>query len=130
MPLPIIGAIVGGIVELGRTIGGGILEKSKIKTQGKIDIKKAKIASKIKRFDQLGEMDVEAMKGMQFSWKDEYILVLMSIPLIMAFIPGLEEHVKKSFDIINNLPEWYRWSWMGIVTATYGLRTWTGWKKS
>jgi len=127
--LPIIGGIISGVVSLGKTIGGGIIERSKIKTQGKIDIRKAKIASKIKRFDQLGEMDVAAMKGMQFSWKDEYILVLMSIPLIMAFIPGLEEHVKKSFAIINNLPEWYRWSWMGIVTATYGLRTWTGWKK-
>lgn len=129
MPLPLIGAIIGGVVELGRSIGGGILERSKLKAKGKIEIKKAKIRSQIKRWDRLAEMDIEAMKGMQFSWKDEYILVLMSIPLILAFVPGLEWHVKQSFAIINNLPEWYRWSWMGIVTATYGLRTWTGWKK-
>jgi hypothetical protein len=129
MPLPLIGAIIGGIVELGRTVGGGILERSKLKAKGKIEVKKAKIRSQIKRWDRLADMDVEGMKGMAFSWKDEYILVLMSIPLILAFVPGLEPHVKQSFEIINNLPEWYRWSWMGIVTATYGLRTWTGWKK-
>ena len=127
--LPIIGGIISGIVSLGKTIGGGILEKSKIKAEGKIEIKKAKIKSEVRRLELRGEMDLSAMKGMQFSWKDEYILVLMSIPLILAFIPPMTPHVKDGFGIINELPEWYRWSWMGIVTATYGLRTWTGWKK-
>jgi hypothetical protein len=59
MPIPLIGGIITGIVELGKTIGGGIIERSKIKAEGKIAIKKAKIEMQVNRYKQLGEMDME-----------------------------------------------------------------------
>jgi hypothetical protein len=124
MPLPLIGGIIAGVVELGKTIGGGILEKSKIKTQGKIDIKKAKISMKVNRFKQIGEMDVSAMNQMQFTWKDEYLLLLFSIPLILAFIPAMVPYVTAGFAVLKTLPAWYQWSITGMVAATFGLRTW------
>ena len=31
------------------------------------------------------------------SWKDEYTLIVVSIPAIMAFIPGLDVYVKDGF---------------------------------
>ncbi len=126
MPIPLIGGIITGIVELGKTIGGGIIERNKIKTQGKIDIKKAKINMKVKRYEQLGEMDLVAMKGMQFSWKDEYLLILFSIPLIMCFIPPCVPWVTAGFAVLKTLPAWYQWSITGMVAATFGLRTWRG----
>lgn len=126
MPLPLIGGIIAGVVELGKTIGGGIIERSKIKTQGKLEIKKAKIQMKVDRYKQLGQMDMEAMKGMQFSWKDEYLLVLFSIPLILAFVPPLVPYVIAGFQILQSLPAWYQWSITGMVAATFGLRTWRG----
>ena len=123
--IPIIGPIVSAI----GSIANSWLENRKVKAQGNIDITKAKKDAKVTKTKQMGEMDIEAMKGMQFSWKDEYILVLMSIPIIMAFIPPLVPFVKEGFAVINTMPEWYKWSWMGIVTATFGLRTWMGWRK-
>jgi len=123
--IPFIAPIISAV----SAIGTSWLNIRKVKAEGKIDITKAKIHSKIKRYEHMGQMDVEAMKGMQFSWKDEYILILMSIPMIMSFIPGLTEYAKAGFAVVDELPEWYTWSWMGIVTATYGLRTWTGWRK-
>lgn len=124
--LPIIGGIITGIVELGKTIGGSYLENKKIKAQGKIEIEKAKIQMKVDRYKQLGEMDIEAQKGMMFSWKDEYLLVLFSLPLIMAFIPPLVPYVMEGFAVLNGLPTWYQWSITGMVAATFGLRTWQG----
>jgi hypothetical protein len=123
--LPIIGAIVGVVGK----IAGSWLETRRVKAEGKIRLAAADIDARIKKTEQMGEMDIEAMKGMQFSWKDEYILVLMSIPIIMAFIPPLVPYVREGFAVIDTMPEWYKWSWMGIVTATFGLRTWMGWRK-
>jgi len=123
--LPVIGAAIAAVGKVAQSW----LTVRQVKAEGKIAITHAKIQSRIKRFEQIGEMDLAAMKGMMFSWKDEYILVLMSIPMIMSFIPGLADYALRGFAIVDTLPEWYTWSWMGIVSATFGLRTWNGWKK-
>jgi hypothetical protein len=126
MPIPLIGGIITGIVELGKTIGGGLVERAKIKTEGKLAIKRAKIDMEVSRYKKLGEMDLEAMKGMMFSWKDEYLLVLFTIPVVLAFIPPLVPYVIAGFQILQGLPMWYQWSITGMVAATFGLRTWQG----
>ena len=126
MAIPLIGAIIGGVVELGKTIGGGIVERSKIKTEGKIAIRKAKIQMEVDRYRQLGEMDLAAQKGMMFSCKDEYLLILFSVPMILAFIPPMVPYVIAGFEILQGLPVWYQWSITGMVAATFGLRTWQG----
>jgi hypothetical protein len=123
--IPILGPIISAIAS----IGGSWAETRKVKEAGKIELAKAKIDAKVTKTKQMGSMDIEAMKGMQFSWKDEYIMVLMSIPIIMAFIPFLAPYALNGFAVIATMPEWFKWSWMGIVTATFGLRTWMGWRK-
>ena len=136
--IPIIGEIVNGIVGLGKTIGGGVLERAKIKAQGKIDIKKAKIEMQVNRYKQLGEMDLAAMQGMQFSWKDEYLTILISIPAVMCFIPDFTimgitfspaTTVSLGFGTLKTMPEWYQWAFTGVIAAVFGLRTWLGFKK-
>jgi len=123
--LPIIAPIVAAIASIGRSW----LDIRKVKAEGKISITQAKIQSKIKRYEQIGEMDITAMKGMQFSWKDEFLTILLSIPMVMCFVPVLADFALQGFAILTQTPEWYRWCFMGVVTATFGLRTWTGWKK-
>lgn len=126
MALPLIGGIIAGVIELGKTIGGGIIENKKIKTAGKIAIKQAKIDMQVSRYKKLGEMDLAAMNQMQFTWKDEYLLVLFSIPLMLAFVPPLVPYVHSGFAVLQGLPAWYQWSITGMVAATFGLRTWNG----
>ena len=41
------------------------------------------------------------------SIKDEIVTVIILIPLILVFIPGMEQIVKNGFDRLNELPEWY-----------------------
>jgi hypothetical protein len=120
--LPIIGVIVSAVSSIGKSW----LENRKVKAEGKIAISKAKIDFKVSQFEARAAMDVAAMTGMQFSWKDEYLLVLFSVPLILSFIPGMVNYVKDGFAVLATLPEWYQWSITGMVAATFGLRTWKG----
>lgn len=55
-------------------------------------------------------------------WKDEYVLVLLSIPLILVFIPYTAGAVMDGFGILEQTPAWYRWLVMLIFTAIYGIR--------
>lgn len=58
------------------------------------------------------------------SWKDEYTLIVVSIPLVMAFIPGLAVYVAAGFTAFASTPMWYQIMVQTIFYATYGIRLW------
>lgn len=58
------------------------------------------------------------------SWKDEYTLLVVSIPLIMAFIPGLDKYVMAGFDAFSKCPMWYQLMVQTLFYASWGIRLW------
>lgn len=66
--------------------------------------------------------EMEFAKQAASSWKDEYTLIVVSIPLIMAFIPGLAIYVTAGFLAFAQTPLWYQAMVQVIFYATYGIR--------
>jgi len=87
-------------------------------------IKKADIALKLAEQGQQIEAnwDTNAQNQMKTSLKDEWFVLLFSLPLIGAFIPNLADDVLKGFEVLSKTPDWYMWLVIGIVSATFGLR--------
>ena len=56
------------------------------------------------------------------SWKDEYLTIVLSIPIIMAFIPGLDTIVHNGFAQLEAMPEWYQLSLGAVIAASFGIR--------
>ena len=56
--------------------------------------------------------------------KDEWVLFLLSIPLVGCFVPGLDDWVMRGFEVLEKTPSWYQWMIMLIFTAIYGIRIW------
>ncbi len=69
------------------------------------------------------DWDLEMAKGSQSSWKDERLTILVSIPLILAFIHGMERVVQNGFQQLEQMPEWYQYSLGVIVAASFGVRS-------
>ena len=71
-----------------------------------------------------GEIDWDLeMARASHHWKDEWLVILFSIPLILAFIPGMEEVVANGFLQLEMMPEWYQYSLGLIVAASFGVRS-------
>ena len=115
--------MIGPITQLAGTWLDGKVEKTKAETGAKVA--KAKAEAVIMERKATGELDwdLEMAKGSQSSWKDEWLTVLFSIPLVMAFIPGMEEVVANGFARLNEMPEWYQYSLGVIVAASFGVRS-------
>lgn len=115
--------LIGPITQLAGTWLDGKVEKTKAETGAKVA--KAKAEAVIMERKATGELDwdLEMAKGSQSSWKDEWLTVLFSIPLVMAFIPGMEEVVANGFKQLNSMPEWYQYSLGVIVAASFGVRS-------
>ena len=116
-------ALVRPIADLAGTWLNGKVEKTKAEAATKVA--KAKAEAVIMEKKATGEIDwdLEMAKGSQSSWKDEWLTILFSIPLILAFVPGMEEVVKNGFAQLQAMPEWYQYSLGVIVAASFGVRS-------
>jgi len=107
---------------LATDIVGGIVETKKAKAKQKlikIEAETQVIQQQIK-----GEIDwdVEAIKGSKESWKDEYLTILFSIPLLLCFLPFTVEYVERGFAALAMTPDWYKYTLGVIVSASFGIK--------
>lgn len=116
-------ALIGPISQLAGTWLEGKVEKTKAETGAKVA--KAKAEATIMEKKATGEIDwdLEAIKGSQSSWKDEWLVILFSVPLVLAFIPGMEGIVANGFAQLESMPKWYQYSLGVIVAASFGVRS-------
>ena len=115
--------LIGPISELAGTWMAGKVEEKK--AQAKTRVAKAEAEAIVMQKKATGEIDwdLEMAKGSQSSWKDEWLTILFSIPLILAFIPGMEEVVSNGFAQLEAMPQWYQYSLGIIVAASFGVRS-------
>ena len=108
-----IGSIISSLTGLATSIIDG-------KTQVKLteaEIKKKQLTGEI-------DWDIEAMKATENSWKDEWITLLFSIPLILAFCGDWgNDIVARGFAALEVMPQWYQIASGGIVSASIGMRS-------
>lgn len=111
------------LASLATTWLEGNVEKSKAKTAAEVALKNAEAIVYEKKATAEIDWDLEAIKGSQNSWKDEWLTILFSIPMILAFIPGMEGIVEQGFTQLESMPEWYQYSLGIIVAASFGIRS-------
>ena len=116
-------ALIGPIASLAGTWLEGKVEKTKAETAAKVATAKAEATIMEKKATGEIDWDLEMARGSQSSWKDEWLVILFSVPLILAFIPGMEGVVANGFEQLESMPQWYQYSLGVIVAASFGVRS-------
>jgi len=74
------------------------------------------------------EYQGKLLEARQSDWKDEFILLLLSVPIVMlgfAVWSDNPEHMEKMqlfFEYFSNLPFWYQTIFVGVIASVYGLK--------
>jgi hypothetical protein len=116
-------ALIGPIASLAGTWLDGKVEKTKAESATKVA--KAKAEAVIMEKKATGEIDwdLEMAKGSQNSWKDEWLTILFSVPLVLAFCGDWgRQIVTDGFTALNAMPEYYKYTLGIIVSASFGTR--------
>ena len=116
-------ALIGPIANIAGSWMDGKVEQTKAKANANVAKAKAEAAIMEKKATGEIDWDIEMARGSTSSWKDEWLTILFSIPLILAFIPGMEEVVANGFAQLQAMPEWYQYSLGLIVAASLGMRS-------
>jgi hypothetical protein len=115
-------ALIGPIASLAGTWLEGKVEKTKAETGAKVAKAKAEATIMEKKATGELEWDLEMARGSQSSWKDEWLVILFSVPLVLSFVPGMEGVVANGFEQLEKMPDWYQYSLGVIVAASFGVR--------
>ena len=115
-------ALIGPIANLAGTWFQNKLEKTKADGQAKVAEAKARAsvaeqvaAGKVKWEGKMADATVD-------SWKDEFALVVLLLPAILVFIPGMREYVKEGFEVLATLPDWYQYLLYIAISASFGIK--------
>lgn len=115
----------------------------KLKRNASIKIETAKVEAQIRRIESSDAADVklDALSLEQTGWKDEYLLILTTLPLISIMISPyldlavaissddfvyqngmLATAVGSGFDEMKKLPEYYWYALGGVYIHSLGMR--------
>ena len=115
-------ALIGPIANLAGTWFQNKLEKTKADGQAKVAEAKARAsvaeqvaAGKVKWEGKMADATGD-------SWKDEFALVVLLLPAILVFIPGMREYVKEGFEVLATLPDWYQYLLYIAISASFGIK--------
>ena len=68
------------------------------------------------------------LEARQNAWKDEFVLILLSIPIIVlawAVIsddPAAMQKIELFFEYFSNLPKWFTNLWILVVASIFGIK--------
>ena len=99
-------------------------ERAAVEHKTELEIKQAEANSVIRRLETQQQLDaeweIEQIK--QSGWKDEWVTILVSIPLVLCFIPGGQVYVTSGFEALKGTPEWYQYAVLAVFAAALGFR--------
>ena len=92
----------------------------------KLKLTEAEAKAKIMLSKETSVADWERImaQGSQSSWKDEYLVILFSIPLILVFTGEWGRTVvAEGFAALEVMPQWYQYTLGVIVSASFAVRS-------
>lgn len=101
----------------------GINKANQLKRQDEME--QAKHDSNVKRLrsgdEKAANLDMVSIK--ERGLKDEFIMLIVFIPLILSFFPDYASTVKAGFEALQNVPEYYWYIVAAVVIDTFGFRS-------
>jgi len=113
--IPIVGELAGGWLK------GKAAEKA---AKSQVKVAKAEAEAEVMKTAATHDSKWELImaQSTQTSLKDEIVTVIVLIPVVLVFIPGMEGVVKNGFDRLNELPDWYQYLVFLVCSAALGIK--------
>tara|TARA_R110001606_G_scaffold31710_5_gene96716 strand:- start:400 stop:783 length:384 start_codon:yes stop_codon:yes gene_type:complete len=116
-------ALIGPLGNLASTWLEGKVETKKAEAGAKVARAKAEAVIMQKKATGEIDWDLKMADASANSWKDEWLTILFSVPLILAFCGDWgRQIVEDGFVALQAMPEYYRYTLGIIVSASFGTR--------
>ena len=116
-------ALIGPVGSLLGTWLEGKVETKKAETVAKVATAKAEATIMAKKATGEIDWDLTMADASKHSWKDEWLTILFSVPLVLAFCGEWGRTiVTNGFAALDGMPDYYKYTLGIIVSASFGTR--------
>jgi hypothetical protein len=114
--------IISAVAQIATTWVSGKAEAAKIRSEAKLATTRAKAVVMEKVATGEIEWNQAMAEASSTSWKDEWLTILVSIPLVLAFT-GHEDIVMKGFTALEAMPDFYKTAVGVVFAASFGIQS-------
>ena len=120
MAFPILGAL-----KLAINAGSHIYKK---KQETKMAMADAQHMAATKMARGESEYQGKLLEARQSDWKDEFVLVVLTLPILVIAYgvfsddPAASAKIKEFFEQFQQLPSWFTNLWILVVASIYGIK--------
>jgi hypothetical protein len=115
-------ALIGPIASLAGTWLTGRTETKAAETRVKVARADAEAQIMVSAATSTADWERIMAQGSQSSFRDEWFSGVLSIPLILCFIPGMEDVVAHGFEQLSKAPEWYFYCLGTAILSSFGVK--------
>jgi hypothetical protein len=121
-------ALLGPVVE---TVGGLWKNRQERKARA-LEIEGEIHQQKIQyvREGRIAEVEWNKESKKASGWIDDYLTIILSLPMILVFFPDLVPHIKAGFAVLEETPVWYRSAIAVMISAGFGYKKFADWQMS
>ncbi len=117
-------ALIGPLTELAGGWLKGKTDKQAAESRIKLAEAESKAAIMLSKETSVADWERIMAQGTQASWKDEYLVLLFSVPLILCFTGEWgRTAVAEGFAALEVMPEWYQYTLGVIVASSFAVRS-------
>ena len=106
--------ILSSVTKLGTTWLEGKNAKSKAKAEAEATVM-------VQASQSVADWEAIMARNSGGSWKDEWLTILFSIPMILCFFPSTVGYVSAGFTALDQMPSWYQYTLSVIAETHSGL---------
>ena len=114
--------LVGPVAGMIKDAVTGFVETKKAKADLALTEIKAQKSLKEQQIAGKISWEASAVDQMKGSWKDEFVLLALMVPAICAFLPFMQPHIERGFQILETLPEYYTHLLYLACSVSLGVR--------
>lgn len=121
-------AIVGPLVN---AVSGFFQRKQERKTR-KMELEYEIHEQKINyvREGRIAEVEWNKTAKATAGWIDDYLTIILSLPMILVFFPDMVPHIEAGFAALDKTPIWYRSAIAVMISAGFGYKKYADWQMS
>jgi hypothetical protein len=112
-----------GLIGPIASIAGTWLEGKQKKAEAKAKLEVAKVEATVKKVEQDGDWESQAMSA-----SDNRTLCFIAL-ILASFIPPLQPYMQAGFDFLRTAPEWLQWGILASIAASFGIKSISQFKK-
>ena len=117
-------SFIPAIIEHLGVMGKSYLQRKQVIAEGRVNVEMARATAEaevmIEKLRAETAWETSMADASKTSWKDEFWTIVLSVPLILAFVPGAIQYLEDGFNVLALMPQWYGIAVGAAISAAFG----------